>query len=54
MLKYRKNLVAIRINTFLKVSIPVLILVPYNIIIKEILDKLKKFVERNIKNILKM
>ncbi len=41
MLKHRKNLVSI-------VLIPVSILVPYNITIKEILDELKKFLERNV------
>ncbi len=38
MLKYRKNLVSI--------------LVSYNITIQEILDKLKKFFERNVENVL--
>ncbi len=46
MLKYRKNLVSI-------VSTPVSILVPYNITVKEISVKLKKFFERNVQNILK-
>ncbi len=44
MLKYRKSLVSIRINT-------VSILVPY-ITIQEILDKLKIFLERNVRNVL--
>ncbi len=47
MLKYYKNLVSIRIDTFV-----ISILVPCNITIREIVDKLKKFFERNVRNIL--
>ncbi len=35
------------------ISIPESILVPYNITIQEILDKLKKFFETNVENVLK-
>ncbi len=49
MLKYRKNFILILLY---KVSIPVSILVPYNITIQEISDKLKKFFEISVRNIL--
>ncbi len=46
MLKYRKNLVSVSI-LLQKVTI----IVPYNITIQEISDKLKKFFERNVGNV---
>ncbi len=48
MLKHQKNFVSIRIDTTAK-SIDT---VPYNITIQGISDKLKKFFERNVRNVL--